>query len=94
MSIESIIILVYLIGAGGSYKFLAKLATEKVTEELNRGKVKADTAYAVFAFAVFVTVALWPVMLPMRLFELVRERIAPNRPAKPAVATKRSKRRR
>lgn len=97
MSIESVIILVYLIGAGASYKFLARMATERVSEELNnrKGKVVVDeAAYMVFVLAVIVSVALWPIMLPMRLFELARERTGPNPKATSAVATKRAKRRR
>lgn len=94
MSIESAIILGYLIGAGASYKFLSRMAMEKAAEEYRRGKIKTDTAYAVFAFAVLVSVALWPILLPMRLFEVARERIWPDPKAVKVAATKRSRRRR
>lgn len=94
MSIESIIILVYAVGAVASYKFVVKMATEKTMEENRKGKVKDDTAYAVLAFTVLVSVALWPILVPMRLRELASERISSIRKPVKAVATKRRKRRR
>ncbi len=94
MNIEAIIILVYFIGAASSYKTLSRIAVEKAIEEQRKGKVKDETAYAVVAFAIVVSVALWPILIPMYWVELGRAHFSSNRTPIKGVATKRSKRRR
>jgi len=63
MNLITIILIAYLVGLVISYRRVKRLAMMKFIEDYHRGRMKQETAYAVYALAVVGSALIWPLVL-------------------------------
>lgn len=74
MNVYQIILAVWLIGAGALSPLTLKLARKQFEKELQSGKMMPGTEWAVLLTTQFVTAAIWPIVVPVWLYEFATQR--------------------